>query len=43
MPYNAKSLPTDVLALLKNLEKLSGTMLQLSHKVSHEKAIFQWR
>jgi hypothetical protein len=34
-----KSLPTDVLALLKNLEKLSGTMLQLSHKISHEKAI----
>lgn len=34
-----KSLPTDVLALLKNLEKLSGTMLQLSHKVSHDKAI----
>ena len=40
-PYLAvhKTLPTDVLALLKNLEKLSGTMLQLSHKVSHEKAI----
>jgi hypothetical protein len=34
-----QSLPTDVLALLKNLEKLSGTMLQLSHKVSHEKNI----
>lgn len=34
-----KSLPTDVFALLKNLEKLSGTMLQLSHKVSHDKAI----
>ena len=34
-----QSLPTDVLALLKNLEKLSGTMLQMSHKVSHEKTI----
>lgn len=34
-----KTLPIDVLALLKNLEKLSGTMLQLSHKVSHEKSI----
>lgn len=40
-PYlpTQKSLPADVLALLKNLEKLSGTMLQLSHKVSHDKAI----
>ena len=40
-PYLAvhKTLPTDVLALLKNLEKLSGTMLQMSHKVSHEKTI----
>jgi hypothetical protein len=34
-----QSLPTDILALLKNLEKLSGTMLQMSHKVSHEKTI----
>ncbi|TAE39241.1 MAG: hypothetical protein EAZ70_06980 [Runella slithyformis] len=32
-------LPADVLDLLKNLEKLSGTILQLSHKVSHEKIV----
>lgn len=34
-----QSLPADVLDLLKNLERLSGTMLKLSHQLSQGKII----
>lgn len=34
-----QSIPADIIALLRNLESLSGAVLQLSHKVSHERTI----
>ena len=34
-----QSIPADIIALLRNLESLSGAVLQLSHKVGHEMTI----